>query len=260
MTAAPKTKAGTPRNERRQARPPKPIKSEPAAGEFGSYGHIMLVLDRLDSCYGHDASPPGTYATGEPLDGLMLTLLSQNTNDRNRDRAYDALRSIFPEWKDVAKATAERIAAAIKPGGLADIKSARMKAILGRIYADFGAYSLTAMKDWPGGRVREYLRSLDGIGPKTVACVMVFDLGIPAFPVDTHVARVSRRLGWCPEKTSPEKIQDFLEAAVPPEKCAGGHLNMIEHGRRACHARNPQCGVCAVNDVCRFVIEPEGTA
>jgi endonuclease-3 len=200
------------------------------------------------------------YATGEPLDGLMLTLLSQNTNDRNRDRAYDSLRSVFPEWGDVAGAPAGKIAEAIKPGGLGDIKSARMKAILGRIYADFGEYSLSAMKNWPGGRVREYLRSLDGVGPKTVACVMIFDLGIPAFPVDTHVARISRRLGWQPEKTSPEKIQDFLESAVPPERCAGGHLNMIEHGRSVCHSRNPRCGECAVNDICRFGLEPKGTA
>ncbi|MDR0764554.1 MAG: endonuclease III [Synergistaceae bacterium] len=227
--------------------------------EFSSREHITLVLDRLDSLYGHDASPPGMYATGEPLDGLMLTLLSQNTNDRNRDRAYDALRRVCPEWKDAAEATAEKIAAAIKPGGLADIKSVRMKAILGRIYADFGEYSLAAMKSWPGGRARKYLRSLDGIGPKTVACVMIFDLGIPAFPVDTHVARISRRLGWRPEKTSPEKIQDFLESAVPPERCAGGHLNMIEHGRKACHARNPRCAACAVSDICRFGLEGEGT-
>jgi endonuclease-3 len=253
MTGATKTALDGARLERRRARSPK------AAGEFGSHGHITLVLDRLDSCYGHDASPPGIYATGEPLDGLMLTLLSQNTNDRNRDRAYDALRSLCPEWKAAAEASAEDIAAAIRPGGLADMKAARMKAILGRIYADFGAYSLAAMKNWTGGRVREYLRSLDGIGPKTVACVMVFDLGIPAFPVDTHVARVSRRLGWRPEKTSPEKIQDFLEASVPPERYAGGHLNMIEHGRRVCHARNPQCGACAVNDICRFCLEGEGT-
>jgi endonuclease-3 len=253
MTTATKTTAETRDDKRRQVR-----SSDAAAWEFGSHGHIMLVLDRLDSCYGHDTSPPGMYATGEPLDGLVLTLLSQNTNDRNRDRAYDALRSAYPQWNDAAKAAAVDIAAAIKPGGLADIKSARMKAILDRIYADFGEYSLAAMKSWPGGLVREYLRSLDGIGPKTVACVMVFDLGIPAFPVDTHVARVSRRLGWCPEKTSPEKIQDFLETSVPPERCAGGHLNMIEHGRRACHARNPKCDTCAVNDICRFCPEGEG--
>ena len=254
MTAVPKTTAQTRAGKRSPAR-----SKGTAPVEFGSQGHIMLVLDRLDSLYCHDASPPGMYATGEPLDGLMLTLLSQNTNDRNRDRAYDALRSILPEWKDVAGAAAEKISAAIKPGGLADIKSVRMKAILDRIYADFGEYSLSAVKDWPGGRVREYLRSLDGIGPKTVACVMVFDLGIPAFPVDTHVARVSRRLGWCQEKASPEKIQDFLERTVPPERCAGGHLNMIEHGRRACHARNAQCGECAVNDICRFAWELGGT-
>jgi endonuclease-3 len=127
-----------------------------------------------------------------------------------------------------------------------------MKNILGRIEADFGKHSLAAMKDWDAARVREYLSNLHGIGPKTVACVMMFDLGLPAFPVDTHVARVSRRMGWAQPKTSPERIQDFLESVVPAERCGGGHLNIIEHGRKICHARSPECGECAARDLCPF--------
>jgi endonuclease-3 len=215
------------------------------------------VLDSLDSVYGNESAAPDSQATGEPLDGLILTLLSQNTNDRNRDSAYESLRSEFPAWSDVARADVPEIARAIKSAGLGDIKAGRMKAILGRIALDFGDYTLASMKDWEAERVREYLSSFHGIGPKTVACVMAFDLGLPAFPVDTHVARVSRRLGWADKKAPPEKIQDFLESVVPPERCGGGHLNMIEHGRAVCHARGGECGACVISGVCRHNIETE---
>lgn len=218
---------------------------------YGSLEHILLVLSRLDSVYGHESTPSDAFATGEPLDGLMLTLLSQNTNDRNRDVAYGALRKKFPTWSDVARASKDEITLAIKYAGLGDIKAERMKAILAIIANDFGGYTLTRMREWDSDRVRAYLSNLRGIGPKTVACVMAFDLGLPAFPVDTHVARISRRLGWAGEKSTPEKIQIFLEKTVPPERCGGGHLNMIEHGRRICHARAPECSACVVADVCR---------
>jgi endonuclease-3 len=210
----------------------------------------LAVLDALDLVYGNDGMPPGAFSTGEPLDGLILTLLSQNTNDRNRDMAYDALRAKHPAWDDVASLTPDEIAALIRPAGLGDTKSVRMKAILERIRSDFGGYSLLSLKDLAPSDVRRYLSDLPGIGPKTVACVMVFDLGMPAFPVDTHVARVSRRLGWVDERTAPEKIQEFLESAVPPERCGGGHLNMIEHGRAVCGARHPKCGACVIVGLC----------
>ena len=211
---------------------------------------ILAVLDELDAAYGNDGMPPGALSTGEPLDGLILTLLSQNTNDRNRDMAYDALRGRYPAWEDVAALTPAEIAALIRPAGLGETKSIRMKAILEQIRSDFGGCSLSSLKGLSPGDVRRYLSNLPGIGPKTVACVMVFDLEMPAFPVDTHVARVSRRLGWVGERTAPEKIQEFLESAVPPERCAGGHLNMIEHGRAVCGARRPKCGGCVVAGMC----------
>jgi len=211
---------------------------------------IPFVLDRLESAYGHESSPPDTYATGEPMDGLILTLLSQNTNDRNRDMAYESLRKKYPSWGDVAKTSVSDIAVAIKSAGLGDTKAERMKAILSKVRDDFGAFSLAEMKEWDAVRVREYLSNLHGIGPKTVACVMVFDLGLPAFPVDTHIARISRRLGWVPPKTAPEKIQDFLESIVPSDRSGGGHMNMIEHGRRICHARGPKCAECFLSDIC----------
>jgi endonuclease-3 len=235
---------------------PEPSASLGLAENFpsGSLEHILLALSMLEDSYGHEAAGDD-YATGEPLDGLILTLLSQNTNDRNRDVAYEALRSEYPSWEDVAAASAEDIARRIKPAGLGDIKSSRMKDILAVIKSDFGGCTLVAMRDWNAVEAREYLSGLHGIGPKTVACVLAFDLGLPAFPVDTHVARVSRRLGWAAPKASPEKIQEFLEAIVPPERHAGGHLNMIEHGRKICHARGPECGGCVLRDICPKISE-----
>ncbi|MDR1482334.1 MAG: endonuclease III [Synergistaceae bacterium] len=227
-----------------------PQRNAEAAGEVG---RILAVLDALDSAYGNDEMPPEALSTGEPLDGLILTLLSQNTNDRNRDMAYDALRARYPAWEDVASLTPAEIASLIRPAGLGDTKSVRMRAILEQIRSDFGAYSLSSLKKRPPDDVRRYLSDLPGIGPKTVACVMMFDLGMPAFPVDTHVARVSRRLGWVKEKMVPERIQEFLELVVPPERCGGGHLNMIEHGRAICGARHPKCEGCVVVGLCERV-------
>jgi endonuclease-3 len=214
----------------------------------------LSVLKILEEIYGFGKLPPDEFATGEPLDGLLLTLLSQNTNDRNRDIAYGALRAKHPSWEDVAALPASAIAGLIRPAGLGGTKAARMKVILEKIFSDFGAYSLSDMLNWGPREAREYLSALPGIGPKTVACVLAFDLDMPAFPVDTHVARISRRMGWADEKASPEKIQDFLEATVPPEFCRGGHLDMIEHGRKICRARKPGCGACAVQTACKCAV------
>lgn len=219
---------------------------------LGISERVVMSLDLLDAVLKSDSLPADIYATGEPLDGLMLTLLSQNTNDRNRDKAYEALRAARPSWESVAESRTEEIAGLIRSAGLGGTKAARMKEILATIHGDFGACSLAAIKDWEPGRVREYLSGLPGIGPKTVACVMIFDLNMTAFPVDTHVARISRRLGWVPEKWTPGKIQDFLEEVVPANRCRGGHLNMIEHGRRVCHARKPECPLCVLQGLCEY--------
>jgi endonuclease-3 len=227
-------------------------KQSPRGIAFGSLDHILYVLGELDEIYGFGKLKADEFATGEPLDGLILTLLSQNTNDRNRDAAYEALRSKHPAWDEVAKLRADEIALLIRPAGLGSTKAARMKNILEKVFRDFGGHSLKDMLKWPPEEAKEYLSCLPGIGPKTVACVMAFDLDMPAFPVDTHVARLSRRLGWAGEKDAPERIQDFLERSVPPEYCRGGHLDMIEHGRRVCHARKPECGVCTVSGVCKL--------
>lgn len=222
-----------------------------SVGEYGSPEHIVRVLDLLNDLYGYDDVPPDGFSTGEPLDGLILTVLSQNTNDRNRDRAYATLRERYPAWSDVASLPEDELAGAIRSAGLGDTKAARIKVILARVRGDFGDYTLASMKGWESEAVSEYLLRLPGVGPKTVGCVKAFDLDMPAFPVDTHVARISRRLGWAGEKESPEKIQFFLESTVPPERCRGGHLNMIAHGRKVCGARVPSCGLCLLCPICR---------
>lgn len=231
----------------------KKLQRTPRAGalEWGSLQHIVAVLEALDAVYRSGSIPSDGFATGEPLDGLILTVLSQNTNDRNRDRAYERMRAAHPSWNEVASCSPAELAELIKPAGLGDTKSRRILAMLNKIKDDHGSYSLKGMFGQDARSVREYLMALDGVGPKTVACVMVFDLGLSAFPVDTHIARLSRRLGWVPETSTPAAIQEHLEEIVPDELRMAGHLNMIEHGRQICGARSPRCDECAITALCR---------
>ena len=223
---------------------------------------VVMSLDLLDAVLKYDSLPPDAYATGEPLDGLILTLLSQNTNDRNRDKAYESLREACPTWENVAKHSAGEIATLIRSAGLGDTKAARMKDILGIIHRDFGSYSLVAMSAWKPGRVREYLSNLPGIGPKTVACVMVFDLGMPAFPVDTHVMRVTGRLRWRSDWRSahpdPVKIEKEITSCFPPEEWTNLSHRLILFGRATCHARTPDCANCPLSDTCPSYAPPAG--
>ena len=183
----------------------------------------------------------------EPLDGLILTVLSQNTNDKNRDSAFAALKAKFPEWSDVVRAGAGELEGVIRTAGLAHTKAARIITILERVRADFGGYTL---KELPAQNMKEYLRALPGVGAKTVACVMLFEFGLKAFPVDTHVTRVARRVGVVPAKFQPEDICSVFEEAVPVERCLGGHVNMIAHGRAVCHPQRPGCEGCVLSGVC----------
>ena len=222
-----------------------------AKSSFPRPAAIDEVFDGLEKMWGNESAPPDL-AHEEPLDGLVLTLLSQNTNDRNRDRAFDALKARFPEWNAAAGASSEDIAECIRPAGLAKTKSERLLRILDTIRKTFGTYSLKELRGWEGTKVREYLSSLPGIGAKTIACVMLFDLGKPAFPVDTHIARFCRRMEWVSEKTAPEEMQVLLEKWGPRERFYGGHINIIEHGRGVCGARKPACGKCRISGLCPY--------
>ena len=212
---------------------------------------VTEILDALESQYHNEQYPP-KLGHSEPLDGLILTVLSQNTNDINRDRAYDNLKSLYPAWPDVIEAGALKLEDALRTAGLAHTKAGRIITILNRIHADFGEYSIRSLANHDREYIREYLRALPGVGAKTVACTLLFDFGIPAFPVDTHITRISRRTGIAPEKSSPEEISRMLEDVVPESRCLGGHVNMIAHGRAVCHSQKPECNSCVLSEICRY--------
>lgn len=213
--------------------------------------NIDRVFDLLEEMWKCEKNPPDL-AHEEPLDGLILTLLSQNTNDLNRDKAFAALKARFPSWNSAARAPVEEIAGVIRPAGLAPTKSARMAEILAVLQRDFGEYSLRRVREWSTDEIRNYLLSLPGIGPKTAACVLLFDLGRPAFPVDTHIARFCRRMEWVGETTPPDLMIPLMESWVPPARFLGGHVNIILHGRGICKARKPECGRCALSPLCPY--------
>lgn len=180
----------------------------------------------------------------------MFTILSQNTSDVNRDRAWARLRARYPTWEAVLRAPTARLAAAIATGGLANVKAPRIRAILREVARREGRLSLARLRRMGDGEVRGYLVSLPGIGPKTAACVLAFSLGRAALPVDTHVLRVARRLGLVDARASPERTQASLEALVPARARVEAHLNLIAHGRTTCRARRPACERCVLLDLC----------
>ncbi len=210
---------------------------------------ILRILDILEDEYHNEASPP-ELGHSEPLDGLILTVLSQNTNDINRDRAFANLKANFPEWKDVIDAGSERLESVIRTAGLSHTKAARIITILETVYENFNAYTIKPLAKYEPEFMKKYLRALPGVGAKTVACTLLFDFKIPAFPVDTHITRISKRVGFVPANSSPEDISHILEKVVPASRCLGGHVNMIAHGRAVCHSRNAECELCVLNKIC----------
>jgi len=204
------------------------------------------ILELLAREYG-PLHPPRRF---DPLTELVLTVLSQNTSDKNSRPAFEALRSRFASWEEMAGASEGEIAQAIRQGGLARIKARRLKAILQEIEKRRGRLDLDFLRTLPTAEARAWLRSLPGVGPKTAAVVLLFSLGKPALPVDTHVHRVAVRLGLLPPGTSWEKAHELLEALVPPAGFYPFHLYFLEHGRRICRARQPRCPLCPVNSIC----------
>ncbi|HNB88330.1 MAG TPA: endonuclease III, partial [Anaerolineales bacterium] len=193
-------------------------------------------------------------AFGEPIwrnplpaiDELVSTILSQNTNDINRDRAFDALRAKFPTWESVRDAKAEDVIAAIKPAGLANQKGPRIQQVLRAITEERGSLNLDFLAGLPIEEARSWLTKFNGVGPKTAAIVLCFSLNMPAFPVDTHVYRVTGRIGLRPEKMTVEQAHPHLESVLPPETYYAAHLNIIRLGREICHARKPNCPQCPI--------------
>jgi endonuclease III len=192
------------------------------------------------------------------IDELVSTILSQNTNDVNRDKAFDALRARFPTWEAVRDAPAQAVMDAIRPAGLANQKGPRMQQVLREITAERGSLDLSFLADWDVEVARAWLTRFNGVGPKTAAIVLCFALGKPAFPVDTHVYRVTGRIGLRPEKMSVEQAHPYLESLFPPETYYAAHLNIIRLGREICQARKPACSSCPICKFCDMGIARVG--
>ena len=212
---------------------------------------VLVIRDRLRLVYGIPSAQPH----GHPIAELILTVLSQSTNDRNRDVAYLGLRQRFGDWEAVRDAPVDEVEEAIRPGGISKVKSARIKSILGAISEtaqpdDSRELSLDWLAQLSVPDAQAYLCSLPGVGRKTAACVLLFALGMRDVPVDTHVSRVGTRLGLFRGGAPFVEMHDTMLAITPPGQELEFHLNLLRHGRRTCHARRPECSNCALARMC----------
>jgi len=208
----------------------------------------LKIHETLLEAFGEPAWRPHLPA----IDELVSTILSQNTNDINRDRAFNALRAKFPVWETVRDARTEDVIAAIRPAGLANQKGPRIQQVLRSITEERGSLNLDFLANLPVEQARAWLMKFKGVGPKTAAIVLCFSLDKPAFPVDTHIYRVSGRLGLRPEKMTVEQAHPHLENLFPPQTYYAAHLNIIRLGREVCHARKPDCPKCPIIKLCEF--------
>ncbi len=206
------------------------------------------IYTRLHNFFGPvDWRPPLS-----AVDELVSTILSQSTTDLNRDRAFDRLKARFGTWEAVRDGNVADIETAIRVAGLGRQKAPRIKAALQFITEQRGELTLDFLCDMPVAEARAWLTQMKGVGIKTASIILLFALGMPAFPVDTHVHRTTGRIGLIPPKTSAEKAHHILEAALPPETYLDGHLHFIQLGREICRARKPDCPACPLRDVCQF--------
>lgn len=187
-----------------------------------------------------------------PVDELVSTILSQNTNDTNRDRAFESLRRQFPTWEAVRDADPAGVVAAIRTAGLANQKGPRIQQVLQEISTERASLDLGFLRDMQLEEARAWLMKFKGVGPKTAAIVLLFSLGRPAFPVDTHIYRVTGRIGLRPEKMVVEDAHVHLERLFPPETYFASHLNIIRLGREICLARKPACQKCPLRRLCKY--------
>jgi endonuclease III len=213
-------------------------------------GKIRDVATLLDQHYG----PRQWHAHGDPIDELVATILSQHTSDLNTERAFASLRARFPTWEAVIDAPTAAVADAIRSGGLANLKAPRIQAVLGLVRERFGGFDLSPLGAMTVTAARAELVRLKGVGPKTASCVLLFSLGMPAMPVDTHVHRVSQRLGLIAAATSAEAAHELLERALGENvnEVYAFHINLIAHGRTVCLARRPRCERCVLTGCCDY--------
>ena len=218
---------------------------------------VGKVYDTLAAYYGDLEWRAST----DPLSELILTILSQHTSDINRDRAFESMRKRFPTWEDVRNAPTDELADAIRSGGLGNIKAPRIQEVLRRISEEREELNLDFLLTMPVEEAKMWLAGFKGVGPKTAACVLMFACGMPVLPVDTHVHRVSKRIGLIGPATNAEKAHAELEALVEPDERYSFHIYMISYGRDICHAQQPLCEKCVVNRWCNYYAEvTEGRA
>jgi endonuclease-3 len=210
--------------------------------------HYRRVADALQQRYGYPDWRPHL----PPLDELVSTILSQNTSDTNRDKAFFALKAHFPDWESVRDAPVELVRDIIRPAGLSAQKAPRIQAALRYVTEQRGQLSLDFLEDLSVEGAKTWLTSINGIGPKTAAIILLFAFNKPAFPVDTHVHRVTQRLGLITDHTNADRAHDELEAIIPPAEYYAAHLNIIQHGRDTCKARSPLCNRCPLTQDCRY--------
>jgi endonuclease-3 len=210
--------------------------------------HIPYIIQNLKAVYGVPQCEQGL----DPLDVLIETILSQSTTNVNSRRAFESLKRRFPSWDRVRRARVSSIEAAIKTGGLARQKSVRIKKILNEIYDRLGSLDLSLLGSAPLEEAKEFLSSFKGVGPKTVACTLLFSCDRPVFPIDTHIFRIGRRLGLIPEKCSDEDAHTLMAELIPRERYYEVHVNLIRHGRKVCRPTAPLCEQCCLVDYCRY--------
>jgi len=207
---------------------------------------IEKVIKLLEQEYGSCRWQPNR----DPIDVLIGTILSQNTSDANSGKAFASLKASFDSWGAVASAPTERIAEVIRCGGLSQIKAVRIKQVLKQIESEKGRITLDFLRSETMTEAEDHLIRLPGVGHKTASCVLLFSLGKPSLPVDTHVFRVAKRLGLIDSRTSIEKAPGLLQKQLPVSRVYQFHVHMIEHGRRICRARQPHCDTCILTDTC----------
>jgi endonuclease-3 len=194
----------------------------------------------------------------DPLSELILTILSQHTSDTNSFRAFDEMRQRFPAWEEVRDVPVDELADAIRSGGLANVKAPRIQEVLRQIGDERGELNLDFLHGMDPADARAWLSGFKGVGPKTAACVLMFACGMPVLPVDTHVYRVSQRLGLIDERTNAERSHVVLEGMLAPEQRYPFHVYAITHGRRICKAQRPLCEACVVREWCSYYAKVVG--
>jgi endonuclease-3 len=209
---------------------------------------IPYIIQNLEAAY----SVPEPERGLDPLDVLIETILSQSTTNANSGRAFESLKLRFPQWEEARRARVSSIEAAIKSGGLAKQKSVRIKELLNEIRKRRGSLDLSFLKRIPLEEAGQFLASFKGVGPKTVACTLLFAFHRPMFPIDTHIFRIARRLGLIPEKCSDGEAHYLLGKMIPKERYYEVHINLIRHGRKVCRPRDPLCGQCCLIDYCEY--------